>query len=114
MGSVEPSGSSQPLSPSPRVTRAVRKVYSLAVVNLQDDLVTTSCAVFLEMIGQDSTTLRVDLSAARRIIDNVGEADDSDPGDDAVKKQERQQRIGEMEGGLMQLHCLWLVRWREG
>lgn len=82
-------------------------MYSLAVVNLQDDLVTTSCAVFLEMIGQDSTTLRIDLSVARRIIDNVEEADDSDPSDDAVKRQERQQRIGEMEGGLIQFVQLY-------
>ena len=63
---------------------------------------TTSCAAFLEMIGQDSTALRVDLSAARRIIDHVREVDGSGrgvPGDDAAKRQERQQRIGKMEGG---------------
>ena len=56
------------------------------------------------MIGQDSTALRVDLSAARRIIDYVGEADSSSssrgvPEDDAVKRRERQRSVGEMEGG---------------
>ena len=54
---------------------------------------TTSCAAFLEMLGQDSTALRVDLSAARRIIDSSTQeaAEDS-----AMWKEERKRSIGEI------------------
>ena len=50
-----------------RVSRAVCKVYSLAFLHLNEVKIGVSCAAFLEMLGRDSSSMRIDLEAARRI-----------------------------------------------
>ena len=55
--------------PSCRANATLRKVYSLALLHIYEDRVTSACAAFVEMLGLDSGFLRVDLEAARRIIE---------------------------------------------
>ena len=55
--------------PPCRANATLRKVYSLALLHIYEDRVTSACAAFVEMLGLDSGFLRVDLEAARRIIE---------------------------------------------
>lgn len=56
---------------SHRIDRAVSKVYSLALSDFTNSKLVASCVAFLEMLGRDSTSLRVDTQSAQRILSSL-------------------------------------------
>ena len=54
-----------------RIDRAVSKVYSLALSDFTNFKLVASCVAFLEMLGRDSTGLRVDSQSAQRILSSL-------------------------------------------
>ena len=56
----------------PRIQQAALKAYRVAVQNFTESQISSACVVFTEMLGVDSTPLRVDLQVANRILTHGG------------------------------------------
>ena len=50
-----------------RIDKAVSHVYKLAMMDFTNLKLVSSCVAFLEMLSRDSTSLRIDTQAAKRI-----------------------------------------------
>ena len=55
-----------------RILAAARKAYRVALQNFNNARITCGCVAFTEMIGVDSTCLRVDIQSANRILTHGG------------------------------------------
>jgi hypothetical protein len=51
-----------------RILTATKKAYRVAIQHFTDTQITTACVVFTEMLGVDSTGLRVDVQACNRVL----------------------------------------------
>ena len=50
------------------ISKATWKVYRLAIAHFGNNRIAYSCVSFLELLGVDTTFLRIDIEAARRIL----------------------------------------------
>ena len=50
-----------------RIDHLIPHVYRLALLDFTNSRLGSSCAALMEMLGRDSTTLRIDLQCANRI-----------------------------------------------
>ena len=55
-----------------RIHTAAKKAYRVAVQNFSEARITCACVAFTEMLGADSTYLRVDIQSANRILSHGG------------------------------------------
>ena len=75
-----------------RIQQAALKAYRVAVQHLTIPSVCAACVAFTEMLGLDSTALRVDIQAADRLLAHAGLEDLL--GDDAKEGNTMQDVIG--------------------
>lgn len=55
-----------------RIQHAALKAYRVAVQHLTNPSVCAACVAFTEMLGLDSTPLRIDMQAADRLLVHAG------------------------------------------
>jgi len=75
-----------------RIQQAALKAYRVAVQHLTNPSVCAACVAFTEMLGLDSTPLRVDIQAADRLLAHAGLEDLL--GDDAKEGSTMEDAIG--------------------
>ena len=75
-----------------RIQQAALKAYRVAVQHLTNPSVCAACVAFMEMLGLDSTPLRVDIQAADRLLAHAGLEDLL--GDDAKEGNTMEDTIG--------------------
>jgi len=75
-----------------RIQQAALKAYRVAVQHLTNPSVCAACVAFTEMLGLDSTPLRVDIQAADRLLAHTGLEDLL--GDDAREGSTMEDAIG--------------------
>lgn len=75
-----------------RIQQAALKAYRVAVQHLTNPSVCAACVAFTEMLGLDSTPLRVDIQAANRLLAHPGLEDLL--GDDAKEGNTMEDAIG--------------------
>ena len=75
-----------------RIQQAALKAYRVAVQNLTNPSVCAACVAFTEMLGLDSTPLRVDIQAADRLLAHAGLEDLL--GDDAKEGNTMEDAMG--------------------
>lgn len=75
-----------------RIQQAALKAYRVAVQHLTIPSVCAACVAFTEMLGLDSTALRVDIQAADRLLAHAGLEDLL--GDDAKEGNTMEDAIG--------------------
>lgn len=82
------------------------KAYRVAVQHLTNTSVCAACVAFTEMLGLDSTPLRVDIQAASRLLAHAGLEDLI--GDDAKEGNTMEGAIGKY---LTQAKPFWFWFW---
>lgn len=88
-----------------RILTASKKAYRVAITHFTDTQITTACVVFTEMLGVDSTGLRVDIQSANRILSHAGR--ESFQGTDGRNGKTLKDKIGEgLEKLLIQVQVL--------
>ena len=81
-----------------RIQQAALKAYRVAVQHLAKPSVCAACVAFTEMLGLDSTALRVDIQAADRLLAHAGLEDLL--GDDAKEGNTMEDAIGNCQSGI--------------
>ena len=75
-----------------RMQQAALKAYRVAVQHVTNPSVCAACVAFTEMLGLDSTSLRVDLEAASRVLAHAALEDLT--GDDSREDMTMDDAIG--------------------
>ena len=75
-----------------RMQQAALKAYRVAVQHLTNPSVCAACAAFTEMLGLDSTSLRVDIETASRLLAHAALEDLT--GDDSREDMTMDDAIG--------------------
>ncbi|XP_033634267.1 spatacsin-like [Asterias rubens] len=70
-----------------RVLQAYLKAYSIAIRHLSNRTIASACVAFVEMLGQDSMSVRIDLQAASAVLER--KSTHGDGGGKARKDQEQ-------------------------
>ena len=88
-----------------RIQHAALKAYRVAVQHLANPSVCAACVAFTEMLGLDSTPLRVDMQAADRLLAHAGLEDLL--GDDVKEANTMEDAIGNFVTLSFKLYFHW-------
>ena len=88
-----------------RIQHAALKAYRVAVQHLTNPSVCAACVAFTEMLGLDSTPLRVDMQAADRLLAHAGLEDLL--GDDVKEGNTMEDAIGNFVTLSFKLYFRW-------